>query len=34
MTRDDEAVVQEFRLRIDGHDVADLDAKLAAARRG
>ncbi len=36
MARDDEAVVEEFRLRIDGDDVADVDAereRLRAVRR-
>ena len=37
MARDDEAVVEEFRLRIDGDEVADIDAErigLLARQRG
>ena len=32
MARDDEAVVEEFRLRIDGDDVADVDAERCRSR--
>ncbi len=33
MARDDEAAVEEFRLRVYGNDVADLEAEMMQIRR-